>query len=186
MMRVFVHVLLLAGLACMPAAASEIYRTTDDEGNVVYTDDPPSDDAEPVELDPLTTVPGTPTDEGGDRADAGDGDTQKSAEDERNAVTGVRLTYPENDKAVRHNGGNVPFRVAFVPEEAQLPQGHRVEIVLDGEVRGSGRGDEIVVSEVIRGPHRVRARVVDASGDTRFQSETIKFFLLRKALGGSD
>lgn len=184
-MRPILSLLIVFGLVVAPAMASKIYRTTDDEGNVVYTDDPPGDDAEPVELEPLTTVPGPSTDEEAAADDAPQASKSKQQK-KKNAVTGIRVVYPKNDKGIRHNGGNVPVRVALEPEGAALPKGQRVEIVLDGEVRGRGRGEEIVVSGVIRGPHTVYARLVDARGNTRFQSESVKFFLLRKALGGSD
>ncbi len=176
------------GLACAPVAAAEIYRTTDEDGNVVYTDDPPDEDAEPVELDPLTTVPGTAAedDKDGDRNEAAGGDAGGSRERQPDSrLRGIRIAYPEGGEGIRHNGGNVPFRVALEPEGAGLPAGHSIEIVLDGEVRARGTGKEIVVAPVSRGEHSVRARVLDAQGDTRFASETIEFFLLRKAVGNA-
>jgi hypothetical protein len=163
-----------------PIAASEIYRTTDEDGNVVFTDDPPTDDAEPVELDPLTTVKpveGEPA--GGTSASPGE------PERPSNGISGISIAYPENEKGIRHNGGNVPFRIALEPEGATLPRGHQVEIILDGEVRGRAASTQVTVSPVDRGPHTVRARIIDNGGQTRYESEPVKFYLLRKALGGS-
>ena len=175
---------LLVLLAPALAGAGEIYRSTDEQGNPLFTDEPPGDEAEPVELDPITTVPGTDTAEGGEADEAPDaGAAQEGTGAGAPAYRSVRVSYPPADQAVRHNGGLVPFRVALEPEDAALAEGHRVEIVLDGEVRGSGASLQVSVSPVNRGPHTVRARVVDAAGTPLVTSEPVDFFLLRAALG---
>lgn len=175
--------LLPAALAAGPAVASEIYRTTDAEGNVVFTDDPPSDNAEPVELDPLTTVEPVEVDTDG-AVTGSSSDPEDVPDSPSNGVSGISIAYPENEKGIRHNGGNVPFEIALEPEGATLPRGHQVEIILDGEVRGRAASTQVTVSTVERGPHTVRARIIDNAGETRYESDSVKFYLLRKALGG--
>ncbi len=184
-MKRLLMILLPAALVAGPVVASEIYRTTDADGNVVFTDDPPTDDAEPVELDPLTTV--EPVEGAPDGADTG----TASASDEEpdtpaNGISGISIAYPENEKGIRHNGGNVPFEVALEPEGATLPRGHQVEIILDGQARGRAASTQVTVSTVNRGPHTVRARIIDNAGETRYESDPVKFYLLRKAIGGSN
>lgn len=183
MMKHLLMIMLPAALAAGPVAASDIYRTTDEDGNVVFTDDPPDDNAEPVELDPLTTVDPI---EGDPDGTSNIGTAEEEADTPSNGISGIAIAYPGNEKGIRHNGGNVPFRVALQPEGATLPRGHQVEIVLDGEVRGRTASTEVTVSTVARGPHTVRARIIDRSGQTRYESGSVKFYLLRKALGGSN
>ena len=173
-----------AALAAGPVVASEIYRTTDEDGNVVFTDDPPTDDAEPVELDPLTTVEPVQGDPDG-TVNGSSSAAEEKPDTPSNGISGIAIASPENEKGIRHNGGNVPFRVALQPEGATLPRGHQVEIILDGEVRGRAASTQVTVSPVSRGPHTVRARIIDSSGQTRYESDSVKFYLLRKALGGS-
>lgn len=182
-MRTLLLLLLLLLLLPATVAAERIYRSTDDEGNPLFTDDPPSDDAEPVELDPLTTVPATET--GSDaRTGQPDGAPEDAAPpDDAPPYRGIAVTYPPADQAVRHNGGIVPFRVALEPAEAALRPGHEVQILLDGELRGSGSKLQVSVSPVNRGPHTVRARVVDGSGQAIVTSEPVDFVLLRASLG---
>lgn len=171
-------------LALVPGlvAAGEIYRSTDEEGNPLFTDDPPDDDAEPVELDPITSVPPPET---GDGAEGQQGSGGSSGGDGQGgpAYHGISITYPPADQAVRHNGGLVPVRVALEPEDARLAEGHQVEILLDGDVRASGASLQVSVSAVARGPHTVRARVIDATGATVVTSPPVDFFLLRAAVG---
>ncbi len=183
-MKRLLMIALPVALAAGPLAASEIYRTTDADGNVVFTDDPPNDDAEPVELDPLTTV--EPVEGDPDAAVTGSsGASDDKPDTPSNGISGISIAYPENEKGIRHNGGNVPFEVALQPDGATLPRGHQVEIILDGEVRGRAASTQVTVSTVNRGPHTVRARIIDNSGQTRYESDSVKFYLLRKALGGS-
>lgn len=177
-MRTLLAMLMLAAL---PAVADEIYRTTDEDGNVMFTDEPPSEDAEPVTLDPLTTVPAqepqAPATAAEDEADAGDAAATAAYE-------GVRIAYPPADQAVRHNGGNVPVRLELLPEGVELAEGHTVLVVVDGEEHGGVRATEVTVGPLDRGPHNVRARIMDRSGRVVAESPRTRFVLLRAALGG--
>lgn len=176
-MRALLAMLMLAAL---PAVADEIYRTTNEDGNVMFTDEPPSDDAEPVTLDPLTTVPAqepqAPATDAEDEADAGEAAAPTTYE-------GVRIAYPPADQAVRHNGGQVPVRVELLPEGAELAEGHTILVVLDGEEHGAGRGAGVTVGPLDRGPHNVRARVLDRGGRVVAESPRTRFVLLRAAVG---
>lgn len=155
----------------------KIYRTVDEDGNVVFTDRPPSEDAEPVELDPLTTVPAIETGtRPADEREEGDGEPAHPG------YEGLEIVYPTADEAIRHNGGQVPFRLRLRPEGVELDEAHSVEILLDGSVRGSGHSLTITVAPVDRGPHEVSARVVDAGGNVLAQSQTVNFFLLRHSI----
>lgn len=175
-MRTLIPLLVALLLPAVAAAGDTIYRTTDEDGNVVYTNEPPSDDAEAVELDPLTTVP--PGEEIPDEANSDD-----DSEGTSPRYQGLEVTYPPQDQTVRHNGGLVPFRIEIQPEGAELAEGHKVEIVLDGEVRGSARSRQISVSAVNRGPHSAEARIVDSTGAVITQSQPTEFYLLRAAVG---
>jgi len=176
MKRLLPILLLLTPL--MAAAADEgetIYRSVDEDGNVIYTDKPPTDDAEPVELDPVTTVPAYRNDE--TEPEPGDEVAQAAP-----SYAGVSITYPTPDQAIRHNGGRVPFEVEVLPEGVQLAQEHRVEILVDGAVKGSGRPPTVTAGIINRGPHNAFARVVDAGGNTLAESPTVNFFLLRASV----
>ena len=176
MLRVLFMVFLL--LPAVALAGDQIYRSVDEDGNVVYSDTPPSDDAEPVELEPLTTVPGIDTEEA---AQATDGE---EADEEPRGVSygGLEVIYPSADSVVRHNGGQVPFEVRLLPEGIVMPPEHRIEILVDGEVRGGGNATTVTVGPVDRGPHTARARVVDAGGNVYALSPQVNFFLKRHSV----
>ncbi len=169
--------LLLFPLALAAEEEKKIYRTVDEEGNVVYTDEPPSDDAEPVELDPITTVPAIEV-ESSAGAETGD-DAEETA---RIGYEGLEFLYPVSDQTIRHNGGRVPFRLALRPQGATLAEAHRVEILLDGSVAATGNALQVTVGPVDRGPHEVSARIVDAGGNVLARTPTVNFFLLRHSV----
>lgn len=175
--------LMLAMLLLLPLAAAaeqekEIYRTVDEDGNVIYSDTPPAPDAEPVELDPVTTVPAYEGEQAGPDQAADDEEGEESGV----AYDGVEIVYPTADEAIRHNGGQVPFRVVLRPEGVELAESHRVEILVDGSVRGSGSGLTVTVGPIDRGPHSVTARVIDAGGNPLASSQPVNFFLLRHSI----
>lgn len=173
----------LAALLLLPvlAAAEQIYRSTDEQGNPVFTDEPSSEEAEPVPLEPLTTVP--PGEAPPELDEPEQGSAQNDAQD--GSYQDIEITYPPAGQAVRHNGGMVPFRVALKPEGKELAEGHRVEIMLDGEVRGSGANTQVSVSPVNRGSHTVVARIVDGTGSPVIASSPVDFHLLRASVGNS-
>lgn len=169
--------ILFALLLPMLAAAEQIYRSTDEQGNPVFTDEPPTEEADPIRLDPLTTVPAGETPDEVDQPSADNGQSKSQPA----TYGGIEVTYPPSGQAVRHNGGMVPFRVELKGRE--LAEGHRVEILLNGEVRGSGSSTQVSVSPVNRGSHTVVARVVDAQGSPVIASPPIDFHLLRASVG---
>lgn len=178
MKRLWLTLLLLAPLVAAAADEGEkIYRTVDEDGNVVYTDTPPSEDAEPVKLDPVTTVPAFR----GDDTAAGSG--QQNDTPPVPVYDGIRVTYPTVNQAIRHNGGEVPFEVVLQPAGIELAEGHRIEIVVDGSVMGTGRPPTVTAGPINRGPHDAFARVVDAGGNVLARSAAVNFFLLRAAVG---
>lgn len=174
-------VAILAALLLLPAwaAAEQIYRSTDEQGNPVFTDEPPSEGAEPIPLNPLTTVPA------GEAPPGLDDPEQESAGNstQDQPYRDIAVSYPPAGQAVRHNGGMVPFRVQIEPEGKRLGEGHRVEILLNGEVRGSGASTQVSVSPVNRGSHTVVARIVDAQGTPLIASPPTDFHLLRASIG---
>lgn len=171
--------ILSALLLPMLAAAEQIYRSTDEQGNPVFTDEPPTEEAEPIRLDPLTTVPAgeAPAELDQPSSDNDQSDSQPAK------YEGIEITYPPSGQAVRHNGGMVPFRIALKPKGKELAEGHRVEVLLDGEVRGSGSSTQISVSPVNRGSHTVSARILDAEGTPLIASPQVEFHLLRASVG---
>ncbi len=164
-----VLVLLLA-LATAQAGAAPIYKTTDAQGNVVYTDDPQGRPAEVVDLPDLTIVPATEI----------TGPTPGSAptQEEELPPLALELLAPAQEATVRSNTGDVEVvaRVNRAPAE-----GDRFEVLVDGTVRGRNAGGTFALTGIDRGAHQVSVRLVDAEGKVVARSPEHTFFLHQRS-----
>lgn len=169
--------LLVALLTSTALAASEIYRTEDEDGNVTFTDQPPSDDAEPMPLGEINILQPT-----AERSAEQEGADETGAEDEQPApdYNGVRIVFPPAGQATRRVTGEVPVRVELEPASAELAAGYEVRIDVDGNEAGRAQSTEVRVGTLDPGPHDLRAAVVAPDGSTVVESETLRFYLIRQ------
>ena len=159
-------------LASFPSTADSIYRTTDAEGNVVFTDAPNASTrpAEPVPLQRTNTVapPQTITalpDQSGD-----------SAEPELPART-VTITSPANETSFPMGPGNFSVSVRVDPA---LKKYEGVQLFVDGEPRGLPQRDTLWdLTNVFRGQHDLTVALVDNSGQVLAMSEPVRVFVHR-------
>jgi len=169
--------LLTALLMSTTLAASEIYRTEDEDGNVTFTDQPPSDDAEPMPLGEINIIEPA-AERNANRPATG----SSGAEDEQPApdYDGVRIVFPPAGEATRRVTGEVPVRVELEPGDAELAAGYEVRIDVDGNEAGRAQSTQVRVGPLDPGPHDLRAAVVAPNGSTVVESETLRFYLIRQ------
>ncbi len=175
---------LVLGLAMsLPAAAQTIYRTTDAQGNTVFTDDPQRG-GEAVELDPLTVVPARPA-----QPLVQDASPGQAASATRFGEPGqpfmpydvFAIASPEQQTTLPTGAaGNVQVRLAIRPE---LRDDHRVRLLVDGQVSQSAmHTDTFLLSNLERGEHRVRAELLDASGAVRHRTSPLTLYVQRASV----
>jgi hypothetical protein len=163
-------VLLCLMLTVGAAQAGSIYKYTLPNGNIVYSDRPPSgDQGEEVELEPLQsfTVPPAPPLEDS---------TAKKDEPEPVGYKAFKVTSPTNDATIRDNGGNVRVSLSLSPG---LQSGHSIEVMMDGQPIGGGSGTSVTLTDVDRGTHTVQAAVKDNEGKEVARSNSVIFHLKR-------
>ncbi|MFW6092933.1 MAG: DUF4124 domain-containing protein [Pseudomonadota bacterium] len=181
---------MLAGLLCLvvsaqPAAgADRIYRTVDEDGNVVFTDETPGPDepSETVELEPdgANTFEPPPVEQHTRSLEEWleDDDEEAEAAAESGYRT-LRVAQPGDDEGIRNNAGNVVVHAELEPE---LQPGHVLQLYLDGTLRRSARSNRIQLANVDRGTHSIVLRVVDEQGNRLISSETSVFHLQRRSV----
>lgn len=160
-------ILLATCLACSAEAA--VYQWQDDKGKTQYGDSPPPEAvAEPVELPPISTVPGQPGTEPAPAAgEAAAGDTAAVR-----PYTGIAISNPGNGQTIRTDTGRVDIRVDLRPA-LQEAAGHRLVAIVDGvRIEGGGAGVAILAP---RGTHRAQVVVIDAEGKALARSGQISF-----------
>lgn len=167
-------------LVCLSAgsdAASRIYRTVDEDGNVIFTDVPPKEgeSGEAIAVERPNTFQPAASESREEWIVDSDGENADEAAFNYNAVT---ITSPTHDQAVRENAGNVTV-VAEVEPELQI--GHHIRIVMDDTPEQTGPQTVFTLPNVDRGTHTLLAQVVDDAGNVLLTSSPVVFHLQRVA-----
>ncbi len=153
--------------------AQAIYKTVDADGNVTYTDQPPSENAQPLDLPPITVA--DPYDsQVSSRSSAGD-----NSVDDLIAYADLRLISPTQEQHFWGTGGTFTAQAATTQP---LSPGHLLQFVLDGSVAGTGSGLFMEFSSIDRGQHQLRAEVVTTSGEVLARSEEVVFFMRQQSV----
>ncbi|MDZ7685198.1 MAG: DUF4124 domain-containing protein [Gammaproteobacteria bacterium] len=158
----------------------KIYRSTDEHGNAVFSDQNTPDAAE-VHVEETATMPSDALN-AEYRAVFGDDDDGEEGEDTGfTSYASLAITAPPNDQPIRANNGNV--RIAFNIQPAALGE-HRIELMMDGnpirEVTGSG---SVVLEHMDRGTHQASLRVTHRdSGEVIQQGPVQTFTVMRHSI----
>lgn len=171
--------MMLAGLAGQALAADAIYRSTDSEGNPVFSDSGP-ENAPQVDVQQPQTYKGDQyANEARQQAQSG-GD-QSNRKPSGPPYTVMKITSPENQTSIRDNAGNVQIGIELKPD---LKKGQRLVLLMDGkpvqEVSSSGPID---LTNIDRGTHTVQLQAVDpATAHVLQSSPTVTFTLHRHSI----
>ncbi|WP_018950933.1 DUF4124 domain-containing protein [Thioalkalivibrio sp. AKL12] len=168
----------LAALLAPALLSADVYRWTDDQGNVHFGDRPPEGSrSESVDVrEPMRGVPLEGAREILERPVRPRG--QPEAE---GAYQRVAIARPGDGEGVRANDGNVTAELEIEPA-LDADAGHRVVWLLDGEAAGEGASTSTTFQGLNRGAYTLQARVVDESGQELGASDTIEFNVLRMAI----
>ena len=175
-MRIFLSLLLLLLAA---TATADIYKWVDAQGNVHYSDEPRSPEAERMgRLPGLSTYspPPVPKEQPEGELSEGVGGTvsQPAAHP---GYRMIKIISPEPEGTVRSSPGEVPVYVALDPV---LMEGDYLKVILDGKVLPEKHTSTVMVlHNVDRGEHRVAAAVYSKEGKKLRQSAAHTFYLHR-------
>ncbi len=154
-------------------ASAQIYRTTDEEGNVIFTDRPPSTEGsqvEAVELNPTNTTP--PPEDRPDLA-------PRPPEEEPEVAPEYRVTVnaPEDGTTIPMGPGNFSVSAGTSPG---LEPGEALQLILSGtpwqEPQSRGQWN---LTNIRRGEHDIVVVRLDAEGKEVAASEPVRILVLR-------
>ena len=148
--------------------SAEVYRSVDENGNVVFTDKP-SPGAETIDLEDVQTINVPPPPD----------INYSPRKQPEKAYTEVTIISPQNDQAIRNDAGNVTVNVGVKPA---LQPSDSLVLYLDGKEIMLGKAMAKAFSGLDRGTHTVRAAVKDANGKVQKGSSTVSFHLLRNSV----
>jgi len=154
-------------------SAQQIYRTTDAQGNVVFTDKPAaSTSSEQVTLPETNTTPATAVRPRPQEA-------PKAQEPEGDAFA-LSILIPANETTIPMGPGNFSVTVDVKPA---LGQGLSLQLYMDGIPWGDAqRTNSWSLTNVFRGAHDITVAVVDTQLQSLGSSEPVRVYVLRPSI----
>jgi hypothetical protein len=162
--------LLLLGAFTITNATAEVYKHTNPDGSVTFSDVPAKINAKPIALPPSSTYSPPPTHK-----------SETSSAPVKVAVNyeSISITSPTNDMAVRNNAGNLTIEFNVKPA---LKPGHSYVLLMDGKNVGEGQTGNIKLNNVDRGSHTFTVQVVDGDKKMIIQSTAVVVHLQRASV----
>lgn len=176
---------LLLAFTASPLMA-EVYKTVDKDGNVTYTDQPPSDGSGPIELPGLSVIekPEYQKTARESEAEAIANGTQtvpaeKSLRQLQNEFRDFAIVSPQQEESVWRPDG--PVAIAW-STGGQMLDGMKVTVTLDGKRLAPTTGRMVLVPDMERGEHTVSAELTDARNRQVARAEPVTFFIRQPGL----
>jgi len=158
-------------LMALPAIATNVYITIDENGNRVFSDQPSSDATKHkvrnIHTIPAVKVPGKKED--------------KKEEPTAFSYSSLRITSPE-DGTVIHRGMTGNFTILSTLKPA-LQAGDDLVLLLNGQVHSRGSGQHWQLSNMDRGEHSLQVQVRSGKDDeVLITSQTIRVIVQRNSI----
>ena len=162
--------LILALLIALPLYAKDVYKWTNEEGVVIYSDTyQPGAERIHVSGSKSSDTPNTAT----TTADQTPASTEAAGGYEK-----FEILTPGNEETVRSNEGVVPVGLSLTPA---LAPGHGIQVLVDGvPLENELKTTQFTLTNLNRGTHTLEAKIVDADGAVLMSAFRINFHL-RKA-----
>lgn len=154
-------------LLCAAQAPAEIYKTVDKNGNVVYTDNPPTDDAEAVKLRAINTLP---------TQEPRTSDEPMPMAPQAAVNYQVEVISPRNEVVIPPGERDLAVAVSISPG---LHPDHLVTYYLDGDLIEETQSSSIVIQDVPRGSRTLSIEVIDQQGEVLGKSDPVTVNVIR-------
>jgi hypothetical protein len=164
--------LVIASLTLEATAAgtfidTKVYRVTDEQGNITFTDQPEANsgviEQQRVSVINLMRAPMPPKPDDNSAAhslvvNSGSAASASSIQPYTQAI----IVSPIEGSTLRNTAGAMTIELSLIP---QLQTGHRVQLWVDGQRYGSAiKATTLHVANIERGPHQLICRVLNADG----------------------
>ena len=162
--------IIILGLSLTVPVSAAVYKSVLPDGRVIYSDQPPAENAAPAKLPAIQLIPAAPVPRPSQPAQAPEVSNKA-------AYRSIAITSPAHDSTLRDNAGNVAIKVALDPP-LLIKAGHQIAIYLDGTQIAESSTDTLTLNNVDRGTHTLNASVTK-QGQALITSPTITFHLQR-------
>lgn len=173
--------LLIIYLFAIQSVLAEVYKSVDENGNVIFTDQP-SENAEKIHIKEVQTIETRkPQSEETAPVEAGSDEGSEQDAEAGPEYTSVSITSPANDSAIRANDGNITISAAVLPS-LKADAGHQLALYMDSKLVSAGPGTQFSLSNVDRGTHNFSVAVIDKEGKELIRSAATSITILRHSV----
>lgn len=163
---------------------AQIYKWTDSQGNVHFSDTP-HEGAEIVTVpDTQSFSSPTPTDSQTPPKPESNGSEQTDQDDTvklNHTYTSIAIAQPSAGATIRNNDG---FVVVTAQVEPDLLTGDKLQLLYDGTALGEPQVNPVFeIKGMYRGKHSLAVQVIDAQGNVINTSEPITIYVFRPRVG---
>ncbi len=175
------HTLLTTFILLMVSASlfAQVYKSVDEDGNVVYSDQAPHEGATPIKLREISIIeapyyPKAAKDV--DELTDEDAEKELSIRQLRRSFRDFTITSPTQEESIWGTGTDV--NVSWNTKNQLLP-GMEVSIFVDGKLAGKTRDGVIPLDRLDRGEHKVTAEIIDSRDRKIATAGPTTFFIKR-------
>jgi hypothetical protein len=159
------------------AASAQVYKVTDEDKGVVFTDRPEnvsgSSSVERIEIREPNTAPPPP-------AAAPSRSPAKESAPERPPEATITITSPANESTIAMGPGNFAVSAQASPP---LGRGEELVLLMDGQPVGAAQsGTSWFIEGALRGPHDLVVQRRTTSGQSVAVSEPVRVYVLRPSI----
>ena len=167
-MKLYEKFILLIFLLLPLIVHANIYKWVDEKGTVHFSDQP-NPDAEVVILPETQTYKPIP--------EVNPELPEVAPPKKTFSYESVLITQPKNKETINNNQGLVVVSAKLTPA---LQEGHRLNLLLDGEPLGEPKATTVFsIQGIYRGEHRLIMQVLDSQQQVVSQSEEVIFTMQR-------
>lgn len=165
-------------VSLMTTAASplmaQVYKVVDEDGNVTFTDKPPADGSQPIDLAPISVIEAPTYEKAREATETDEAEKEMSLGYMRRVYRDFAITSPTQEESVWKPDGPVPVTWAT---RTELQQGMQVILYLDNKRHTATIQPMIPLSGLDRGEHTLKAELRDSRNRIVVTAETITFFV---------
>jgi hypothetical protein len=162
----------IASLIIAFTSQAALYKWVDENGEVIYSDQPPTKDAKELVPPPIMSTPAvkyTPKQK----------PEEKTEEEVATTYTEFKITSPAQDETIRDNAGNISLTLSIAPA-LNTKQGHSISVLVDGKAKlSNSKNLSHTLTYIDRGTHTLKAEIKDAKGSVIKSSNSVTIHLHR-------
>lgn len=172
---------LLLGLAAVTAQAA-VYKHVDEDGNISYADHPQHPGDKPIKVPPpAMTFDSKPPKKTFTTPSFNANKKTEKPETPETSYSAVTFVKPDNDQAIRANGGVFPVKVASQPALNTKAGDHYV-VLVDGEKHQTSESASFNLENMNRGSHSISVQIQNSKGQVLASSSSITIHVLRASV----